>query len=178
MSDWGDDYDEDGIEAEPIDVDEDTAEVADDDTGEVADDDTGELADDDTGEAAAEPSLYYGSVDEFLREYLRHVYRRKIDGRHKVWAARWWEYDEAVIRLEALWRSWEHLRLDGKTGMSVWWRDHADHHMAVLMDPEGPFLAADATAEENQCKKGAPLPYQAPPAGLFPDVREDPGSAA
>ncbi|MDA8370952.1 MAG: DUF4913 domain-containing protein [Nocardiopsaceae bacterium] len=162
MSEWGDDYDEDGIEAEPIDVDE----------------NTGELADDDTGEAAAEPSLYYGSVDEFLREYLRHVYRRKIDGRHKVWAARWWEYDEAVIRLEALWRSWEHLRLDGKTGMSVWWRDHADHHMAVLMDPEGPFLAADATAEENQCKKGAPLPYQAPPAGLFPDVREDPGSAA
>lgn len=160
MSDWGYDYDEDGIEAEPIDVDADTAEVP----------------DADPGEAAAEPSLYYGSVDEFLREYLRYAYRRRIDGRHRVWAARWWEYDEAVIRLEALWRSWEHLRLDGTIGMSVWWRDHADHHMAVLMDPEGPFSAADATAAENQCKRGEPLPYQAPPAGLFPDVRKVPRS--
>ena len=89
-----------------------------------------------------------------------------------MWAARWWEYDEAVIRIEALWRSWEHLRQDPSTGMSVWWRDHADHHMSVLMDPQGPFAAADAIAPENQCSKGQPLPYTPPPAGLFPDVRE------
>lgn len=119
----------------------------------------------------AGPELYYGSLDEFVREYLRHVYRRAINGRSRVWAARWWEYDEAVIRLEALWRSWEHLRLDPSTGMSVWWRDHADHHMAVLMDPDGPFAAADASAENNHTRKGAPLPYEAPPPGLFPDVR-------
>lgn len=128
------------------------------------------------GAADAPPSealsLYYGSVDQFVREYLRAVYRRKIDGRHRVWAARWWQYDEAVIRLEALWRAWEHLRLDGSTGMSVWWRDHADHHMAVLMDPDGPFYPEDPTIEQNLCKKGAPLPYEEPPDGLFPDVRE------
>lgn len=119
-----------------------------------------------------EPELYYGSVDEFVREYLRNVYKRKIDGKSRVWAARWWEYDEAVIRLEALWRAWEFLRRDPATGMSVWWRDHADHHMGVLMDPQGPFAAADAMATENQTSKGAPLPYEAPPEGLFPDVRE------
>jgi len=151
MSDWGDDeLDEAGIEAQPVDVDGDA---------------TGD-------QPAPEPTLYYGSVDEFLREYLRNVYRRKIDGKTRVWAARWWEYDEAVIRIEALWRSWEHLRQDPSTGMSVWWRDHADHHMSVLMDPQGPFAAADATASENQCSKGQPLPYTPPPAGLFPDVRE------
>lgn len=117
------------------------------------------------------PELVYGSVDEFVRDYLRHVYRRATSDQ-RVWAARWWEYDEAVIRLEALWRAWEHLRLDPSTGMSVWWRDHADHHMAVLMDPEGPFAAADHYDDANGADKGKPLPYEAPPAGLFPDVRK------
>ncbi len=119
-----------------------------------------------------EPQLYYGSADEFFREYLRNVYRRKIDGKTRVWTARWWEHDEAVIRIEALWRAWEQLRLDAGTGMSVWWRDHADHHMPILMDPQGPFAAADATAPENHCGKGEPLPYAAPPPGLFPDARQ------
>lgn len=118
------------------------------------------------------PELLYGSVDEFVRKYLRHVYRRATSDQ-RVWPARWWEYDEAVIRLEALWRAWEHLRLDPSTGMSVWWRDHADHHMAVLMDPEGPFAAANHYDDVNEADKGGPLPYEAPPAGLFPDVRHN-----
>lgn len=143
MSDWGlEESDEGGIEAQPI----------------------------DGVEPQAERTLYYGSVDEFVREYLRNVYRRRIDGRHRCWAGEWWRYDEAVIRLEALWRAWEHLRQDPATGMSVWWRDHADHHMAILMDPDGPFSEA-TEGDANMCKRGAPLPYVAPPAGLFPDVR-------
>ena len=148
MSDWGDDELE-GVEAQPVDVAE-------------------------PGRETAEPApeLYYGSVDEFVREYLRNVYRRRIDGRHRCWAGRWWEHDEAVIRLEALWRSWEHLRQDAATGMSVWWRDHADHHMAVLMGPAGPFATA-TEGEENKSKRGEPLPYVAPPEGMFPDVREE-----
>lgn len=125
----------------------------------------------DEGDEERSPELVYGSVDEFVRKYLRHVYRRATSDQ-RVWAARWWEYDEAVIRLEALWRAWEHLRLEPSTGMSVWWRDHADHHMAVLMDPEGPFAAANHYDDENDADKGAPLPYEAPPAGLFPDVRK------
>ncbi|WP_367645922.1 DUF4913 domain-containing protein [Paenarthrobacter ureafaciens] len=155
MSDWGDDnYDGPGIEAQPVEVAEPDPEPHSEDT---------------------EPTLYYGSVDEFVREYLRKVYRRVINGRGTgaVWAARWWEYDEAVIRLEALWRAWEHLRQDASTGMSVWWRDHADHHMRVLMDPAGPFAAADVNDPANQAKKGEPLPYAAPPEGLFPDVRHE-----
>ncbi len=74
-----------------------------------------------------------------------------------------------MIRLEALWRAWEHLRQDPSTGMSVWWRNHADHHMAVLMDPDGPFAGAEGPT--NMCKRGEPLPYVAPPPGMFIDVR-------
>ena len=121
-----------------------------------------------------EPAYRFGSVNEFLRDYLRFTYRRRIDGQHRCWAARWWEYDEAVVRLDALWRSWEYLTQDETTGLSVWLRDHADHHMAVLMDPDGPF--ATATGEADKCRRGDPLPYLSPPDGLFPDVRHNRGS--
>lgn len=121
-----------------------------------------------------EPTLYYGSVDEFLREFLRKVYTRRIDGKGQgnVWAAEWWKSREAVHRLEALWRAWEHLRLDAATGMSVWWRDHADHHMPILMSSEGPFRGSVGPDDHCFPDKGEFLPYANPPEGLFPDVRE------
>ncbi|WP_036923512.1 DUF4913 domain-containing protein [Propionicicella superfundia] len=122
----------------------------------------------------AAPMLYYGSVDEFVREFLRHAYRRRVDGRRRCWAAEWWRYDEAVARLEALWRAWESLRLDPATGMSVWWRDHADYHMSVLLDPDGPFAGVEG--DQNQSRVTEPLPYAPPPAGLFEDARDSVGS--
>ncbi|MBO9553831.1 DUF4913 domain-containing protein [Cellulomonas sp.] len=114
-------------------------------------------------------ALHFGSVDEFVRDYLRHVYKRRVDGRSRCWAAEWWRSEEAVVRLEALWRSWEALRLDAATGMSEWFRDHADYHMGVLLDPDGPF--AGATGDADTCRRGDPLPYAAPPEAMFPDVR-------
>jgi hypothetical protein len=114
------------------------------------------------------PELIYGSVDEFVREYLRHMYTRPVgpgNARYR-WAADWWRYPEAVARLEGLWRSWEHLRLDPATGASVWWRDHADHHMNLLLSPDGPFAKS-----KDSCEPGEPLPYTEPPAQWFPDVR-------
>lgn len=131
------------------------------------------LADDERAEpnVAEEPpaQTYYGSADEFVREWLSHMYSRQVSGRGsgRVWRADWWRVPEAISRIDALWRSWEHLRLDPATGMSVWWRDHADHHMAVLMDPEGPFRGSDA-----EVRVGTPLACEVPPAGLFPDERK------
>lgn len=115
------------------------------------------------------PELYYGSVDEFVREVILPMYRRKVGSRgSRRWSAQWWRDAEATARLEALWRAWENLRLDGATGMSTWWRDHADYHMNILFDPEGPFGRS-----EDENKPGAPLPYDPPPPGLFRDVRTD-----
>ena len=120
------------------------------------------------------PQLYYGNVDEFVREFLRHAYRREISGRSSpYWSAEWWSNDEALMRLEALWRSWEFLRLDPATGMSVWWRDHADHHMAKLMASDGPF-----SQSKDSSRLGEPLPYADPPEGLFRDEREPVGEQA
>ena len=90
--------------------------------------------------AAAEPTLFFGSVDEFVRERLRYTYTRRVgpQGPNR-WSAEWWKSPEAISRLDSLWRSWEALRLEPTFGMSVWWRDHADHHMRMLMSPDGPF---------------------------------------
>ncbi|GAA3512291.1 DUF4913 domain-containing protein [Georgenia daeguensis] len=116
--------------------------------------------------APEEPTLYYGSVDEFVREYLRQLFRRRVGPNTSAkWAAEWWRHPEAIVRLEALWRAWEHLRLDPATGMSVWLRDHADYHMGVLLSPDGPFKKS-----QDANRDGEPLPYTEPPAGMFPDV--------
>ena len=131
----------------------------------------GEWDDDPAADPPADPapSLYYGSVDEFVREYVCKMFRRNVGETGRAdyrWSARWWESAEAITRLEALWRSWEHLRLDPATGMSVWLRDHADHHLGVLMSPSGPWSTSRDTAGPGQ-----PLPYEPPPPGLFTDVR-------
>jgi hypothetical protein len=116
------------------------------------------------------PSLYYPSLDAWVREWLVPLYRRKVgeEGRaDRRWAAEWFRSDEAVARLDALWRAWEFLRLDARTGMSVWFRDHADHHMAVLMSPGGPWGTSKDIATSLD-----PLPYAKPDPKLYPDVRD------
>ena len=113
---------------------------------------------------------FYGSVDEFVREFLVKTYRRCIDGKGAVWAADWWKYPEAVCRLDALWQAWEVLRLDPALGLSAWWKDHADHHMGILLSTSGPFPVSTVTAETST-KGTDPLPYVAPDASMFPDVR-------
>jgi hypothetical protein len=122
---------------------------------------------DDGGAVLEEPETFYGSVDEFVREFLVLQYRREVSPKGDFrWDPRWWMHPEAVSRLDSLWRTWEHFRNDASTGMSVWWRDHADHHMGVLLSPAGPFGKTSGTTDP-----GDPLPYMAPPPGLFTDVR-------
>jgi len=114
--------------------------------------------------------LFYGSADEFVRERLIFMYARRVGPGHAHfrWAADWWNYPEALARIDAMWRAWEHLRLDGATGSSRWWIEHADQHMPVLLSAEGPFARSKDANEP-----GDPLPYSPPPAGLFPDMREN-----
>lgn len=113
------------------------------------------------------PELYFGSVDEFVREKLIYTYARRVGPQGAFrWDAKWWMHPEAISRLDALWRTWEALRLEGTFGMSSWWRDHADHHMRILMSPDGPFAAS-----RSENAQGDPLPYTPPPTGMFVDVR-------
>ena len=66
-----------------------------------------------------------------------------------------------VTRTSVRWRAWEHLCLDPALGMSMWLRDHADHHLPILCK-YGPSGKAQDTSEI-----GAPLPYTPPPRRQF-----------
>lgn len=123
-----------------------------------------EAAESDPKEA---PDLFYGSVNEFVRDRLRYLYKRKVGATgSRRWSAKWWDNAEATSRLEALWRAWETLRLDAGLGVAVWWRDYADPTMAALMSPEGPF----AKSEDANAPDGS-LPHEEPAPELFPDMR-------
>ena len=115
-------------------------------------------------ELADPPGLYYLTLDEWVQEWLFPVYRRSVLGHDRVWCPQWWRHAEAVARLESLWRAWEHLRQDAATGLSVWFRDHADHHMTVLLDADGPFKGCDGRHSDHPLDE---LPHDPPPEGMF-----------
>lgn len=119
---------------------------------------------------AAETKLAYDSAEEFLHEYLLPLYNRPIDARNGKWCAQWFLHAEAVSRVDALWRAWEHLRLDPATGLSVWWKDHADVHMAVLLSQKGPFYACSSTRHNAP----EPFPCEMAPEGWLPKASETP----
>jgi hypothetical protein len=108
------------------------------------------------------PEPYFPNLLAFVTEYLGPMYRRSLSGPGVTWCPEWWNHAEAIARLEALWRAWEFLRLDPHTGMSVWFRDHADHHMSVLLNADGPFKGCKPTAHAERLEE---LPTAPPPDG-------------
>lgn len=128
-----------------------------------------------SGAGEAEPAPddaqpMFDTSEQFLIHQLLPLYIRIIDSRNNTWCRQWFRHPEALSRVDALWRAWEHLRLDGKTGMSVWWKDHADPQMAVLLSRKGPFYECDL----NRHKEPDPMPCDIAPEGWFPKEGEIP----
>ncbi|MGQ4597794.1 DUF4913 domain-containing protein [Nocardia sp. R6R-6] len=118
-------------------------------------------------EQQQQPMIYSGVVD-FVENYLSLMYRRQVtDLSDTVWCPEWWQHAEAIARLDALWRAWEHYRQDGRTGLSVWFLDHADPHMAKLLDPKGPFKYCSVRNGHKDML--SPLPTKSPQHGMFGD---------
>ncbi|WP_280263502.1 DUF4913 domain-containing protein [Nocardia wallacei] len=125
--------------------------------------------------ADQQQDMIYSNVVEFVENYLSLVYRRQVtDLTDTVWCPEWWKHAEAAMRLEALWRAWEYLRQDGKTGMSVWFLDHADPHMGKLFDPRGPFKYCSVRNGHKDMLN--PLPLKSPQQGMFGDPTIDPAA--
>jgi hypothetical protein len=74
-----------------------------------------ETPEDTPAEEQKPAELVYGSAEEFLPEQLLPTDVRDVDGRAAKWCIEWYYHPEAVTRVEALWRAWEPLRLDGAT---------------------------------------------------------------
>ena len=66
------------------------------------------------------------------------------------------------MRLDAFWRSWEQLRQDPATGISVWLKDHCDYHMTVLLDSNGPLHGCKPDRDWD--RPLTPFPAGDPPA--------------
>ncbi len=102
-----------------------------------------------------------------MREYLRHLYRPKIDGRHTFGPAQWWRSAEAIAPAGGVAAGPGALTTRPLHRAERVVRDHPDPHMRVLMGDAGPF-SKDINPRADLTD---PLPNQAPPEGLFPDVR-------
>jgi len=110
--------------------------------------------------------LYYSSLPDFVGEMVAPLYARSFEGRERTWCPAWWKHPEAVVRLDAMWRAWEHLRKDPTVGMSSWLRDHGDHHMTVLMASDGP-LKGCSPGKGHSDRDWRRLPLEQPPTNLF-----------
>ncbi|MCZ2404392.1 DUF4913 domain-containing protein [Paenarthrobacter sp. Z7-10] len=111
----------------------------------------------------------YTNPVEFFVELLAPSYVREVnEGAQLAWCPEWYKHPEALIRMECIWRAWEHLRLEPALGLSTWWLNHADPHMRVLMDKEGPFKKCAYDGHTLPRTPGlATLPHVEPETGIF-----------
>jgi len=105
--------------------------------------------------APAEPTIEpaFASLEAWVIEHFTQLYSRPLGAQWR-WCASWWAHAEAISRLEALWRSWETLRLEPRLGMGIWYRDHLDHQLPILLGQTGPF----ARCTPDRHTDPAPLP--------------------
>jgi Domain of unknown function (DUF4913) len=113
----------------------------------------------------APPPLMYQTLGAWVEEYLAPMIRRKL-GHSLLWCPQWWKHPEALSRLGAMWRAWEHLRHDPALGMSTWWVHHADPHLRELMHDQGPFAACSPT-KGHSAYSLKPLPVDPPDPKLW-----------
>ena len=66
------------------------------------------------------------------------LFARSVGGEIR-WCNQWQEHPEALTRLEALWRSWEALRLDTALGVATWLTSYLDPQLATLFGRSGTF---------------------------------------
>ena len=111
------------------------------------------------------PENLYPNVAAWVAGFLAPLYAHEWNemDREWKWCSRWWLHTEAVVRLEAMWKAWELLRLDPGTGASAWLLQHADPAMAALTSPTGTFRRC----KPDQHRAYDPLPVEDPPAGMF-----------
>jgi homoserine trans-succinylase len=76
----------------------------------------------------------YSNAVEFFADLLAQSYVREVnEGAAYTRCPEWYKHPEAIIRMVAIWRAWEHLRLEPALGVSTWWLNQADPHTGVLM---------------------------------------------
>jgi hypothetical protein len=112
------------------------------------------------------PALRYPTLDAFVQEFVVRELWVDVTVASRTWCPEWWRHSAAIVRLEALHRSFEHLRQDPAIGISTWLRDHADYHMGVLTDPNGIFKGC-SLSKGHDAARIREISVSAAPEGLF-----------
>lgn len=139
-------------------------------TGEILDEDSDLSVEEEDVEVPMPPALLYPRLDLYVEDFLAVIYERPLPNGRRTWCPQWWKHDEGVYRLQALWLSWEYMRVnDGATGPATWLVNYADPIMAVLFDVEGPFkgCSVENGHREERPHEQARLPCEPPPGTLF-----------
>jgi hypothetical protein len=111
--------------------------------------------------AAEQPTRpRYPTLPAWVGGWFAPTFGRRLGATQ--WCALWWAHPEAVLRLDALWRTWEVLRLDPAFGMAIWLREHFDPQRAALFGGDGPFQAC---AEDSGHHPSPELPVSPVPSG-------------
>jgi hypothetical protein len=101
-----------------------------------------------------------GGLELWVRHLLIPVYGRELSSA-EPWCPRWWEHEEAVAWLYALWMAWQSLT-DARAAMTdatAWHRDYLRPVMDTLRSPMGPFAG---------CKPGMHRAKEPPPLDPYP----------
>ena len=108
-----------------------------------------DLSDSETGTPAGDmPEPVYTTLEDWLTGYFLPMFRRTLGGEYR-WCHQWWRHGEAISRLTSLWHTWEVLRLQPGTGIAIWYREHLDHQLPILMGQRGPFYQCSETAHRE-----------------------------
>jgi len=84
------------------------------------------------------PTWQHQTVDAWVEGWFVEAYvRSPVVGMR--WCAQWREHSEAVIRLTAMWRSWESCQRDVDRGLSTWFASYGDPQFYELTSPSGTF---------------------------------------
>lgn len=114
--------------------------------------------------SAVESALAFASLPDFVEGFFVEVAVRHQQPRQ--WCRKWWDHEEAVMRLEALWDAFEALRVEPGTGTAVWIRDYLDPAVAALTNPDTtPFKLCDARKGQHGVEE--PWSLDEPPEGMF-----------
>lgn len=121
---------------------------------------------DEPAESAGEPEPVEPLCAD-VTTWVEHVYAptfiRRISQTER-WCASWWGHPEAIVRLQALWQTWEAARAAaGGAAMADWLRLYLDQINPVLLSPDGPFAACTT----DRHTEPVPLPVTAPPADYW-----------
>ena len=109
---------------------------------------------------------YFEHVGDFVHKHLVHIVNRKANNRDTFWCPQWWKHPEAMERLTALWLTWEQSRED-PAAISVWWRDHLDYHLPVLMSSTGSFRYCETGKHDGSRYEKDALKVEDYPENLF-----------